>query len=134
MRISDWSSDVCSSDLWCGGAALMALPFYIVQADALGLGLKDAAILLAAQTTGALMSNLPWGWWGDKWGKVSLLRAIAFGRMTPPIVILVLSSVALDKDKVLAAFVSVFVVLGSLAHCIPLALIGDRKRIGTGKS
>src|SRR3546814_5624215 len=91
MRISDWSSDVCSSDLWCGGAALMALPFYIVQADALGLGLKDAAILLAAQTTGALMSNLPWGWWGDKWGKVSLLRAIAFGRMTPPIVILVRS-------------------------------------------
>src|SRR3546814_19501743 len=77
MRISDWSSDVCSSDLWCGGAALMELPFYIVQADALGLGLKDAAILLAAQTTGALMSNLPWGWWGDKWGKASMLRALA---------------------------------------------------------
>lgn len=109
---------------WCGGAALMALPFYIVQADALGLGLKDAAILLAAQTTGALMSNLPWGWWGDKWGKVSLLRAIAFGRMTPPIVILVISSVALDKDQVLAAFVAVFVVLGALANGLTIAVIG----------
>src|SRR3546814_17887154 len=84
----------------CGGAALMALTFYILPADALGLGLNDAAILLAAQTTGALMSILPWGWWGDKWGKVSLLRAIAFGRMTTPIVILVISYVALDKDQV----------------------------------
>ena len=70
------------------------------------------------------MSNLPWGWWGDKWGKVSLLRAIAFGRMTPPIVILVVSSVALDKDQVFAAFVAVFVVLGALANGLTIAVIG----------
>ena len=77
---------------WCGGAVLMAMPFYIVQANALGLGLQDVAILLAAQTAGALASNLPWGWWGDTWGKVSLLRAIAFGRTAPPAVMLALAA------------------------------------------
>src|SRR3546814_4825019 len=44
--------------------------------------------------------------------------------MTPPIVILVISSVALDKDQVLAAFVAVFVVLGALANGLTIAVIG----------
>src|SRR3546814_12373647 len=31
MRISDWSSDVCSSDLWCDGTRTPHLHFYAQQ-------------------------------------------------------------------------------------------------------
>ena len=69
---------------WCGGAVLMAMPFYVVQANVVGFDLERVALLLAAQTAGALASNVVWGWWGDRLGKVSLLRAIACGRIIPP--------------------------------------------------
>lgn len=51
---------------WSGGAVLMAMPFYVVQAGELGIGFDHVALLLASQTAGALASNLPWGWWGDR--------------------------------------------------------------------
>ncbi len=73
---------------WCGGAVLMAMPFYVVQAQNAGFDLDRVALLLGAQTTGALISNFLWGWWGDHLGKVSLLRAIAAGRILPPLVVL----------------------------------------------
>ena len=44
---------------WLGGATLMALPFYVVAATDVGLGVKDVGILLAAQTAGSLVSNAP---------------------------------------------------------------------------
>ena len=109
---------------WCGGAVLMAMPFYVVQADALGLGLQDVAILLLAQTAGALASNLPWGWWGDKWGKVSLLRAIATARFGPPAFVIALSAATLDAGQLLAIFTAVFFVLGALANGLTIAVIG----------
>jgi len=40
----------------------MALPFYVVQAIAAGVSTAEVAILLGAQTTGALASNPLWGW------------------------------------------------------------------------
>lgn len=70
---------------WFGGLVLMAMPFYVVQASAVGFDLKEVALLLGAQTAGALASNFLWGWWGDQLGKRSLLQAIALGRAIPPV-------------------------------------------------
>jgi len=46
---------------WLGGAALIALPFYVIQGRAGGLALLDIPLLLGAQTAGALASNALWG-------------------------------------------------------------------------
>ena len=59
---------------WLGGAAAIALPFYILQAQA---SPAEAALLLAAQTAGALLSNPLWGWYGDRRGKRELLEVVA---------------------------------------------------------
>ncbi len=110
---------------WCGGAVLMAMPFYVVQANVAGFDLERVALLLAAQTAGALASNFLWGWWGDRLGKVSLLRAIAFGRIAPPAAILLLGSlVTLPSELMLYTFITVFFVLGALANGLTIAVIG----------
>ena len=66
---------------WLGGVAAMALPFYVLQATSAG---SDAAILLGAQTVGALLSNPLWGWWGDRFGKTRLLGITAALGVVPP--------------------------------------------------
>jgi len=65
---------------WLGGAVAMAFPFYILQVTPSKGSATDVAFLLAVQTTGALLSNPLWGWWGDKRGKASLLEIVAFAR------------------------------------------------------
>lgn len=110
---------------WCGGAVLMAMPFYVVQASASGFQLERVALLLGAQTLGALSSNLLWGWWGDKVGKGSLMRVIALGRVLPPFAIVMLATNEnLDKEAILFAYVAVFFVLGALANGLTIAVIG----------
>lgn len=109
---------------WCGGAVLMAMPFYVVAAASRGVGFADVAVLLAAQTAGALMSNLLWGWWGDRWGKASLLRAIAFGRLLPPAAVLTIIAIAPGPTMTLPVFFAVFFVLGALANGLTIAVIG----------
>jgi MFS family permease len=110
---------------WCGGAVLMALPFYIVQAHASGFDLTGVAALLAAQTAGALASNVLWGWWGDRLGKGSLLRAIALGRMLPPVAVIIFaySPLAIFGWSQYV-FMLVFFVLGALANGLTIAVIG----------
>jgi hypothetical protein len=49
---------------WLGGAVTMALPFYILQATVGPDASSYVAVLLGAQTVGALASNPLWGWWG----------------------------------------------------------------------
>ena len=107
---------------WCGGAVLMAMPFYVVAADRAGVGLERIALLLAAQTAGALLSNLVWGWWGDRLGKVSLLRAIALGRILPPVAVLLVLSSGMANS--FAIFLGLFFVLGALANGLTIAVIG----------
>jgi len=55
----------------------MALPFYVVQATASGVGIAEVALLLGAQTVGALVSSPLWGWWDDRIGKRPLLEGVA---------------------------------------------------------
>ncbi len=110
---------------WCGGAVLMAMPFYIVQADANGINLRNVALLLGAQTTGALISNALWGWWGDHFGKASLLKSIAVGRILPPTVILLLTFTRIfDDNQMFFVFVGIFFILGALANGLTIAVIG----------
>jgi len=110
---------------WCGGAVLMAMPFYIVQANSAGVGFENVPLLLGSQTAGALISNALWGWWGDRLGKCSLLRAIAIGRTVPPLVVLLLAA---NSDGIgvltLPAYVLIFFVLGALANGLTIAVIG----------
>ena len=112
---------------WCGGGALMATPFYVVQAHASGFNLQHIALLLGAQTTGALTSNVLWGWWGDKRGKASLMGAIAFARTLPPAAIVALTTLHIPSDTsttTLVLFAGIFFVLGALANGLTIAVIG----------
>ena len=110
---------------WCGGAVLMAMPFYIVQADSSGINLENVALLLAAQTTGALVSNPLWGWWGDKFGKVSLLKGIAIGRVVPPAIVLTLALFGASfSQNMFSLYIGIFFVLGALANGLTIAVIG----------
>tara|TARA_R110002126_G_scaffold217419_2_gene363277 strand:+ start:4717 stop:5952 length:1236 start_codon:yes stop_codon:yes gene_type:complete len=110
---------------WCGGAVLMAMPFYVVQADVNGINLKDVALLLGAQTAGALISNALWGWWGDHFGKASLLKGIAVGRIFPPAMILLLAFNRYFPDsQMFYVFVGIFFILGALANGLTIAVIG----------
>lgn len=110
---------------WCGGAVLMAMPFYVVQGAAAGFDLTDIAILLGAQTAGALISNLLWGWWGDHLGKGSLLQVIALGRALPPMMILVVALTGVvSVNGLFFAFAGVFFILGALANGLTIAVIG----------
>ncbi len=107
---------------WFGGAVLMALPFYVVFAAGMGVSLDKVAILLGAQTIGALLSNSLWGWWGDHLGKVSLLRGIAIARAAPPLLMLGLA--LLPGSAEFSVFIAVFALNGALANGLTIAVIG----------
>jgi MFS family permease len=109
---------------WSGGAVLMAAPFYIVAAERTGVGFQNVALLLAAQTAGALAANPLWGWWGDRLGKISLMRGIATARMMPPIVLIGLLMIPTVTCGALAALMVVFFWLGALANGLTIAVIG----------
>ncbi len=110
---------------WLGGAVMMALPFYILQAMAFRAASADVAFLLGAQTAGALLSSALWGWWGDHHGKRSLLEGVAVLRTAPPLLTLVWSWVAATwAVPTLAGFAVIFLVLGALGNGITIAMLG----------
>ncbi len=108
---------------WLGGAAAMALPFYIIQV-ASGSGYsRYVAILLGAQTAGALLSNPLWGWLGDARGKGALLHTVAALSPIAPLLALAWISIG-EAALVLPWFAVVFVVLGALANGGIIAQLG----------
>ena len=110
---------------WLGGGVTMALPFYILQATAAPGSASSIAFLLGAQTAGALLSNALWGWWGDRYGKRSLLEGVAVLRAAPPLLILVWVWIAgAWAVPTLAGFTVVFLLLGALGNGITIAMIG----------
>ena len=109
---------------WCGGAVLIAAPFFVVAAESLGVGFENVALLLGAQTAGALAANPLWGWWGDRLGKLSLMRAIAVARAAPPLVVLVLLVAPVPPVIGLAVLVALFFFLGALTNGLTIAVIG----------
>lgn len=115
-------SFVCAQ--WCGGAVLMAAPFFVSVLDEFAIGLENVAILLAAQTAGALLSNPLWGWWGDKRGKLPLMRAIALLRILPPAALILLLFFPPGGIWPLPMFAAIFFVLGAAANGLTIAVIG----------
>lgn len=110
---------------WWGGGVMMAMPFFVIQAFGLGVGVESVALLLGAQTAGAIASNALWGWWGDRHGKKSLLRGIVALRAAPPAAMLVLVLLSPENDQHrLAMFVLSFFVLGALTNGLTIAVIG----------
>ncbi len=110
---------------WLGGAAAMALPFYILQATAAQGGAPQVALLLAAQTIGALLSNALWGWWGDRHGKRSLLEGVVLMRAVPPLLTIAWVSIAgVSSVPALVGFAVVFLLLGAVGNGITIAVIG----------
>ena len=114
---------------WFGGAVMMSLPFYVLQVIAIREPLSDGtsavAFLLGAQTVGALASNALWGWWGDRYGKRSLLQGVALLRMGPPVLTIAwVSVVSAWAEPGLSGFVVVFLLLGALGNGITIAMLG----------
>ncbi len=111
---------------WLGGATLMALPFYVVAATEVGLGLGDVGILLVAQTVGALVSNALWGRIGDRRGKLVLLQTVGLLRLTPPLAALAIfaGSEYFGPATTLAGFVVLFFLLGALLNGMTIGYLG----------
>jgi MFS family permease len=107
---------------WLGGATLMAMPFYIVAASDLGLRASDVAVLLGAQTAGALVSNAFWGRIGDSHGKLRLLQVVGVVRFLPPLGILLLLGPGAGAS--LFAFAVLFVLIGVLVNGITIGYLG----------
>ncbi|MSU90318.1 MFS transporter [Rhodobacteraceae bacterium 2CG4] len=105
---------------WLGGATLMALPFYVVAADASGITPADVGLLLGAQTAGALASNPVWGKLGDSAGKLTMLQTVAVVRMLPPVFVLAL----LGLDAGLAGYMALFVVIGAMMNGVTIGYLG----------
>ncbi len=108
---------------WLGGTAALALPFYVLLAEPTA---PDVALLLGAQTVGALLSNPLWGWWGDRLGKRSLLEgAAALGTVAP---LLALTWIAgggrWEGMGALPYFAAVFALLGAVGNGATIAMLG----------
>ncbi len=110
---------------WLGGAVTMALPFYVLQVIATQGSASQVAFLLAAQTTGALLSNALWGWWGDRHGNRSLYEGVALLGASPPLLAIIWSSmIGAWAIPTLSGFVVVFFLLGAVGNGITIAMLG----------
>jgi MFS family permease len=70
------------------------------------------------------LGNPLWGWWGDRRGKLSLMRGIAIARTGPPIALLLLLLIPVPAEAVAPILLVVFFVLGALANGLTIAVIG----------
>ena len=110
---------------WVGGATLMALPFYVVAAARMGLGVEDVGILLGAQTVGSLASNALWGHIGDRHGKLRLLQVVAVLRLAPPLGAFAILTLGDNGTALmLPAFAALFVVIGALVNGMTIGYLG----------
>ncbi len=100
---------------WLAGLTAMAIPFYIVQARRVsGLAEAEAGTLVAAQMLGGVLFNPLWGWWGDRRGKLSLLKAIAVSSAISPALALELSLLpALSPAATILSYGMAFFFLGA---------------------
>lgn len=103
----------------------MSLPFYIFQLVPGQSVAPFVAVLLAAQTAGALCSNPLWGWWGDGHGKLSLLRFVSRLNAIAPVAVLVWLAVGDPAaGQGLYWFVPMFFVLGAVGNGRTIAYLG----------
>jgi MFS family permease len=107
---------------WLGGASALALPFYVLLAN---FSAPDVAVLLGAQTAGALLSNPLWGWWGDQLGKRNLLEgSAAVSGMAPALALIWIASVGRWGEVALPYFALIFALLGAVGNGGTIAQLG----------
>ncbi len=97
--------------LWARGlttAVLALAPFYVVYArNEIGVDAGTVGLYLSAQMAGGALSNLLWGWLGDKFGNRSVIVGTAVtGGLTPLLALLVPATTP-------ALFLPVFALLGA---------------------
>ena len=104
----------------------MALPFFVVAASGLGLGVADVGILLWSQTAGALTSDALWSHLGDRFGELDLLQSVGALRLIPPLGALIIIAAAdgLSRLETLMAFSLLFVVIGTLVNGMTIGYLG----------
>lgn len=96
-----------------------------MAAASVGLGIKDVAILLGAQTAGSLASNAVWGQIGDKFGKLSLLQSVGVLRLVPPIGILAILLVPdFSRSELLWSCAILFFSIGALINGMTIGYLG----------
>jgi MFS family permease len=110
---------------WLGGTVAMALPFYVLQVTEARASTSDVALLLGAQTAGALLSNPLWGWSGDVRGKRSLLEVVAAaGAVAPFLALAWVAAGGFGPAVLLPWFAGVFVLLGATGNGGTIAYLG----------
>jgi MFS family permease len=107
---------------WLGGVVALALPFYVLLAN---VSAAEVAVLLGAQTGGALFSNPFWGWWGDRLGKRSLLEINAgLGAIAPLLALVWIAGLEDGRGLALPYFAVVFSLLGAVGNGGTIAQLG----------
>lgn len=111
---------------WCERLVSMALPFYVVAAADFGISDAEVALLLGAQTGGAIVVNPLWGWWGDRLGKRRLLEATAALSLVAPLAMLAWLNLPMVHSETMPLpwFAAVFFVLGAVGNGATIAQLG----------
>lgn len=108
------------------GVTAMAIPFYIVQARRLsGLAEAETGTLVAAQMLGGVLLNPLWGWWGDRLGKLSLLKLVAVSSALSPVLALGLFPfVTVSPAATVLSYGLVFFFIGATRNGEIIAILG----------
>jgi MFS family permease len=103
---------------------LTALPFYVVQVTrTAALPEADVGLLIAANTVGTVGLNPLWGWWGDRRGKLALVRAVAPLALISPLAAIGLGPLPLLPDWASrGVYVAIFFLNGA---CASGRIVGD---------
>jgi MFS family permease len=110
---------------WLSGVAAMAFPFYVIEATGSPDAAARVALFLGAQTAGALLSNPLWGWWGDRYGKRSLLEAVAALGAGAPLLTLIWTAIGTGWPGIVVPwFATVFFLLGAVGNGATIAQLG----------
>src|SRR3546814_11040403 len=130
MRISDWSSDVCSSDLVAATVCIVALVFQMVDSNAAGKRFR-ARLARAPQWSSPLRSAV----WNDVASRYRNIIVVLPHNASPDWV--PLSRFAADHGMAINTgyFARIHHGRGQEAgRRIPPSIMEDRKGVGVGKS
>lgn len=103
--------------LWAqllGGVTRMSAPFYLLHAQRVSrVPELEVGTFLAAYMIGSVVLNPLWGWWGDRRGKLSLVRVLTWISAVSPLIAIVLSFAAVAGSMSLAAYALIFFFVGA---------------------
>lgn len=99
---------------WLSNVTRMSAPFYLLQARQVsGIPELEVGTFLAAQMVGTVVLNPLWGWWGDRRGKLSLLKVLTGITAVSPLLAIALSLHGVPGSLALAGYALVFFFVGA---------------------